>query len=450
MKPPPWKKLVYPAILLALTGVLAGGSWLVLDYAHAQQDWVKFRDQRLAQGDHLDWNSLQPPEVPDAENFAKAPLIARAVQPGDGPSPFEMFMPVRELQNPGDWTLGRRTDLAAITQALHAPPLQALAPFAGTLKELDAASLRPGCWFPGTGMKWQTLRTPGELIKPQVALSLRATANLNQGDSAAALEDVLTSLRIADHFKTEPLLLVQAIRRVLVAVAIQPVWEGLLDRRWSESQLALIQGRLQQVDLLASARLAAEGTRARAIAHATSQALGQPAPDEALAQAPSRPGWLAKGLLYRRLVEHDRFMATGFQDSIQPDAHRVLPGKWADARHRLKGLWFRKDFYAELEMEVRATQVFVENAARTQALIDQAAVACALERHRLAKGAYPAALEALSPAFMARIPTAVIGGRPLRYQRQGNGFLLSSPGWEGEEAATSDGDDRWTWITEAR
>ena len=74
----------------------------------------------------------------------------------------------------------------------------------------------------------------------------------------------------------------------------------------------------------------------------------------------------------------------------------------------------------------KALQVFVYN----QNLADEAQIACALERYRLAHGEYPETLDALVPQFMETIPHDIIGGQPLHYRRTDDGkFLLYSVGW---------------------
>ncbi|MES2572706.1 MAG: hypothetical protein V4710_21970, partial [Verrucomicrobiota bacterium] len=53
--------------------------------------------------------------------------------------------------------------------------------------------------------------------------------------------------------------------------------------------------------------------------------------------------------------------------------------------------------------------------------VAQTQIACALERFRLAKNAYPLRLEALVPEFLHAIPLDVIDGAPMRYHRTANG-----------------------------
>ena len=60
---------------------------------------------------------------------------------------------------------------------------------------------------------------------------------------------------------------------------------------------------------------------------------------------------------------------------------------------------------------------------------DLARLACALERCRLARGAFPQALSELTPDFLASLPAEIVNGEPYRYRRTGDGrFVLYSVG----------------------
>jgi hypothetical protein len=68
--------------------------------------------------------------------------------------------------------------------------------------------------------------------------------------------------------------------------------------------------------------------------------------------------------------------------------------------------------------------------AAAQTAAEQAALACALERYRLANGQFPETLESLSPKFIARAPNDVFTGQPCKYRRTDDGqFILYSVGW---------------------
>jgi hypothetical protein len=71
-----------------------------------------------------------------------------------------------------------------------------------------------------------------------------------------------------------------------------------------------------------------------------------------------------------------------------------------------------------------------QKSAIAQTCVDQAFLACALERYRAAKGRFPESLGALVPQFMDKVPTDVCNGQPLKYRLEGGGqFILYSVGW---------------------
>lgn len=57
----------------------------------------------------------------------------------------------------------------------------------------------------------------------------------------------------------------------------------------------------------------------------------------------------------------------------------------------------------------------------------------ALERHRAARGEYPAALDALDPDWLAPVPDDLFTGAPLIYRRTAEGFVLYSAGPDGRD-----------------
>jgi hypothetical protein len=74
---------------------------------------------------------------------------------------------------------------------------------------------------------------------------------------------------------------------------------------------------------------------------------------------------------------------------------------------------------------VKAIQRFALN----QTSATEAAIACAMERYRLAHGEYPETLNALTPRFIAKLPHDAVG-QPFKYRRTDDGkFLLYSVGW---------------------
>jgi hypothetical protein len=451
MKHSPFKvakrKIILALVLVPMLTLLGIGAWLFLDNATGKRQWLAWKAERIAKGDRFEWQQLSPPRIPDAENFAQAPLIAGAIKGKEIDPRFKALEPPKLDKEWGDWKEGRRCDLDACAKAYGTQDLRkALAPYEATLKELEEASQRPHSQLP---VDYPEHELPG-LIGFRSAmrtLRLRALASLAQGQSDAALRDVQTCLRIAEHLKAEPSLLASLLRTAILGLALQPVWEGLLDHRWNEAQLSVLQQEFQGVDVLASTRLGFEGERLNSVDVFSRSAEGLPLPkglQDPDSKAPGRLGWLGKRWFYRNLLEIDRFNATNFLDVIQPQSHRVFPEKQVDPDQWLRARRFRKDLVMA-QIAIPALMGQISRAARLQSGLDQAALACALERHRLATGAYPARLEVLLPAYMTRIPLDLVTGAPLRYRREDKGYRLYSVGWD-----LKDEEGRLAWTTDAK
>ena len=77
--------------------------------------------------------------------------------------------------------------------------------------------------------------------------------------------------------------------------------------------------------------------------------------------------------------------------------------------------------------------------------------ACAIERHRIRTGSYPASLDTLVPAELQAVPLDVLTGRPLQYRRTDGSFVLYSVGWDAHDDSGAFGkvlfdDQRGDWV----
>ena len=89
---------------------------------------------------------------------------------------------------------------------------------------------------------------------------------------------------------------------------------------------------------------------------------------------------------------------------------------------------------------------------RGETVLRLAEVACSLERHRLAHGSYPDALQGLVPQYLTEVPLDPVNRQPLHYQKSSDGwFQLYSVGIDGRDdqgrsEGTQPGGD-WVWPT---
>jgi hypothetical protein len=446
--------------ILLRRGVLAVGIPVcLLGMFHLEENrrgfraWVAWRVAQEAAGQCYLLAAYEPEPVSRARNFAAAPVVAGSL--GDrarwdtlaaGPQPM-----------PGDWRRGRAEDLAPaeLPEGLAlAARLQAVD---GALDDLAAAARRPGCNLRAGG--------PGSLAAaPFVqdgvpmgrALRLRALVRLRGGDPARALEDVLTGLRVAWQLRDESTFLAQLVRRAWLELMLQPVWEGLTDRAWDGDQLARLQQALEGADLMAGLRRSWSHERCAYALVADALAgsgTGPAGPDAAPDPETRLERWLLvpRGWTYQVLVAQDQFEAQALA-ALDPQGHRIRAdllealGARLAAPRRAPYRWAA----GAPSWTAAAKLGYTLDLAATQAGLDLARTACALERCRLARGAYPGSLAELTPDFLLREPRDLRTGAVLGYTAGDGGYRLRCAAWGAPDPVPGSTADRtWTWAGSA-
>ena len=259
--------------------------------------WNQYRDAAAARGLSLDFSTYVPKPVPDEQNFAATPFLKAFLQTGPGYTPiltndlycrasdninlskdhghrhFTDLVAWQEaaaaLEN-GPLKRGQdfgtdKTDLAA--RAAAAPAiLEGMKSDAAVFAELRAASSREYSRFPvvyDLDNPWMILLPHLSKIKQTVQrLNLEACAELAAGQSDQALGDVKLGLSLADSIKSEPFLISYLVRIACVQIAIQPVWEGLAEHRWTDAQLQELQARFLSYDFPADVEQSLKAERA--------------------------------------------------------------------------------------------------------------------------------------------------------------------------------------------
>jgi hypothetical protein len=147
--------------------------------------------------------------------------------------------------------------------------------------------------------------------------------------------------------------------------------------------------------------------------------------------------------------------------TVDPQAQLVFPAKADELAGEAAHAWWTPwSFWYALSAPVMSGAS--SKYAQAQVWADEARIACALERYRLAHNAYPAALDALVPACIDALPHDVMNGEPYHYRLNADGtFLLYSVGWnqrdDGGVEVTEDKSPRrdytkgdWVWPTVKR
>jgi hypothetical protein len=227
-----------------------------------------------------------------------------------------------------------------------------------------------------------------------------------------------------------------------VNYAIQPIWEGLARRQWSDDQLVAVERELAAFDatrdysLVLRSDLAwqlktIEYVRAERMANSIDCMCGDPMFWPTLAYRLSPSGWFYLNEVALARCYHAALPTSAElnQGVLSPDISRRFKETTGQVRsqYSLLGNLFVGFFLASLEREANTC-------AHTQSSVDLARAACALERFRQASGGFPESLNALVPTYLSKIPHDVVNGQPLRYRRaEDDTFLLYSVGWNGAD-----------------
>jgi hypothetical protein len=288
-------------------------------------------------------------------------------------------------------------------------------------------------------------------------LELKACAELALKDSASALDDVKLALYLADTVKEEPFLISWLVRAACLQVAIGPVWEGLAEHRWSDSQLQELQGRFEHYDSAPALERCLHAERAFGVLTVDligkrdwpyfSTDTGDLPLGEYLFQSHAR--FIARlapsGWWDQEKLQYCRLFDLEFQGAWDPAGRTFSPSQ-INSNSVALGDSISTGFQTILHHRLIAKLLLpalgrtLFKAATVQTATDQAAIACALERYRLANGQFPEELQALTPKFLSSLPNGVITGKPYEYRRTADGqFTLNSAGADDKDASVTSG-----------
>ena len=261
-------------------------------------------------------------------------------------------------------------------------------------------------------------------------LELRTVAEVQDGQGAAALADSKLLLRVNDSLRNQPFLITFLVRIAIQSIALQPVYEGLAQHRWTDAQLAELENTLAAQDFMADSLAALRGEKVFAIDDFEKQRItrmmiysdGKQVFTNHMSAMPAaffyqNQFWFAQ--------LNDRYAA------LIDMTNRVLsPSAFKRLNEEMEAAKKHYSIYkVQALMAVPAVWATILKVSRIQTEVDLATVACALERFRLAQGNYPETLDALAPQFIEKLPNDIINGQPLHYRLEPNGqFVLYSIG----------------------
>jgi hypothetical protein len=264
-------------------------------------------------------------------------------------------------------------------------------------------------------------------------LQLRSVAELADGQNAKALDDVKLLLSLNNSLRSSPFLISHLVRMAIVAIGMQPVWEGLAEHKWSDEQLVELDSELAKIDFLLDYGFIMRGERAFAIAEFENQrrAREMVSYTDAGVAVTNKLTFMPSAFFYQNELAFARAHEQWILPLVDTNMRTISP----TAVQRVKDvIQAEKKHYSPYKiqalMTIPALNAAISKIAQCQANVDLARVACALERYRLAHDNYPKSLDELEPQFIGKIPRDIINGEPLHYRLKPDGqFVLYSVGW---------------------
>jgi len=367
--------------------------------------------------------------LPDSIVHANTGLSERVLRfEPEGDRSYQVTMPrLAKVSEYLAWSDGLEPQLALIRRALERPYSQ-----------------MPGFYLEPKRVPGPNFQAVRNLLQ---TLGARAQCHLLLGRPEQALADLTLIHDFCRRILAEqqPATLLSAmVNQAVRGLYAAQIAEGLRLQAWRAPQLTALQEQLKTIDVISPVKKAF--TAEAAIKYRAFESV----PSAGMVKRTFLAGLFPRGWGYQHVAARLN-LDFGRLACLDPTNQIIFADKVVAASkeaHALEsGAYTFADSLGQLPFE-RACQL----TAHSQTEINQALVACALERFRLAHGEYPENLDALLPQFLAAIPHDVIGGGPLHYRRASEGtFVLYSVGWNGRDdggvrgqpSPATDGD--WVW-----
>jgi len=441
--------------------------------------WAATKAKWAAQGESLDYFGPRfiPLAIPDSQNLAALPLFKVGTDPlnpkSNDQQPFALERALRinhfyssaaDLPPLIHWQVGELSDphvlenailreYAAAFKGAQSPPkpidqFEALFPFLSELR--TEAVTRPGFRlaldYSANPPDGRPLGSVADTIRLSKILTTHALLALDDHQSDLALDGLKLNLQIAAGIEHDPTIVAGLVAIGIINLGHGPLVTGLARHQWSDANLAELDHLLGSIDFLSGGQFAMRAEAAGTVAdieyyrhskmnlYGLLQVMYNDGED---IRAPwwmvrLTPPWAAGWWDQNKCQTADSLL--GSVAVLDPQNHRAYPEIATALEAKIDAAKRRPVAFAPWNiwatMAIGPMVPTLEKFAAAQAWLDEARIACALERYRLAHAVYPATLDALVPASIDELPHDVINGKPYRYRLQPDGFyLLYSVGW---------------------
>ncbi|HSI12825.1 MAG TPA: hypothetical protein VK961_12320 [Chthoniobacter sp.] len=441
----PW--LTTASSLVLLVGVL----FLSVEW-HAERRWQRYAAEARARGAKLYYTDLVRPEIRPEQNFAELPMLKKALTGGENEPPFKL--PKWPRTKPaiagrksssyddipptlGNASKGEKTNwkdwqdyfqaVGFLTETTNDPArdvLRALEHYAPQFQEWSEwRTTRMQCQLPLKTANGKPVLS-STFIPAAMMFNLRLSAYLAEGHSAAAYADFQDGLEVARVLQSAPSMVNAMLRRGTLYFLLETMAVGLRDHTWADAELKKIKADLDALRMWEDFRAEMEAARCELNA-ATEKLMNTSFRERALMEDSfgllgSRPA-IAYQLTPRSVFRDNELRLNQYIDELTargstPEATFNLDREIPSSPVNL-ATSYDKEYYFIADLQGDTYEIVERQYIRLHILLDEARLASALERFRLAHGVYPATLAELVPEFIEALPVDIYGRGPYRYQR---------------------------------
>jgi hypothetical protein len=264
-------------------------------------------------------------------------------------------------------------------------------------------------------------------------LGSTSLAKLSIGDAQHAADDIAEILALQKSLIDEPLVITFLVRQSLILVAVDSINNGIHLHQWNESALSLFQKQLGEIHLRKDLFFCLRGERACATALLENVRNHASKDHPSLTESPLLVRIFSTSFFLIQLSNYCCIIQNTLENLERPEGKPWNIGVpiFPEIEILKKSNRLQQACNILSIIALPALKAASIKTAECQTQVDQTLIACALERYRLANGAYPTSLDTLAPEYLTKLPNSPITGKPMSYSLNSDGTcLLWSPGWD--------------------
>ena len=411
--------------VLGFFGLLLGIHWMLL--VLSARALRAERRRWIEEGRPVTLEQVIPPAVPETENGAV--LYSEAFQvlqtPSDGPDSEPLDKVIPEITR--SYTADPKSPdfQARLEQLLGRPDLQT------ALDKLTEAADRPACRFEMDYRAGPTMLMPHltSFLKMARLLQAKAICETRRGETNNALFTLTVILKMAESLRSEPALISQLVRNAVALQALSGLRKVMNDTVLPAEAAAAMRPWMRKLDDRSPFVRSLEAEQV-VMNDWLGRHVNRPEffePEMGQGDLSRWKGYLAVAA-YTPMRQWDQ--AAYARLMRRAASAMAVPwhlGRGPDLDREVEGLppWF---ILSRLLMP--AVRPIREKMECLLAETRMAGLALALNEFRRREGRYPDLLDGVAPADEMTDP---FSGEPLRYRREGEGFVLWSVGPQGDQ-----------------